>query len=65
VVSNGQCIDTYIEGVVASPVVPDIDPEAIQDALSEFDFTKPMVTSQAFELAVSGLTRQQTHAAHS
>jgi glutamate/tyrosine decarboxylase-like PLP-dependent enzyme len=59
-----EAIETYTAGVGNARVAPELDLEAIGEALAPFDFEEPVPAAKALDFAVDGLWRWQVHTPH-
>lgn len=59
-----EAIETYTAEVGKGRVAPELDLEAIREALAPFDFVVPVAAAKALEFAVDGLWRWQVHTPH-
>lgn len=59
-----EALEAHIEGVPSRRVTPEMDPARVRAYLSAVDFERPMDPADAFDLALGGLWRFQTHTAH-
>jgi len=59
-----ETLETYVEGLGGRRVTPEIDPGAVRESLSGFDFARPRDPGEIFTRVVEGLERWQVHVAH-
>jgi aromatic-L-amino-acid/L-tryptophan decarboxylase len=57
-------VDDFLEDVEGLPVAPDVDPQAIREALAEYDFAAPREAHAVFDDCVRWLRRWMVHVTH-